>query len=182
MEPTDLRYPQHDPRFQHVIDDMTQADAEAWTADFPPTPVTVSGEAYMDFVKRQTAYAAYRNSVVVRRDWLKAQEKRLQMPKAPVGEDIEAVISWISSTGETPIEFLTKAYRSATNTAGERISAASKLLEYVHRKLPQRVEVSGADALTVGSFNPAALAQLSDEELDDLETILTKTTKTTKTE
>jgi hypothetical protein len=51
------------------------------------------------------------------------------------------VIDWIQRTGETPIEYLTKTYRSSSAKTEHRISAARTLMDYVHRKMPHTIDV-----------------------------------------
>jgi hypothetical protein len=136
MEPHNIDYPAEDDRFRLTPEDMTLDQVTLWTLDIPPAPEFNPAEKYTEFTKRQTAYASYRNAVVTRRDALQLQEKRLLIPKAPVGEDVQAAIDWIQATGATPLEFLAKTYRNDSVPVALRISAASKLMDYVHKKLP----------------------------------------------
>lgn len=174
-QPTSKEYPQQDERFAALPDEMTLGSCSLWTTNFPPSPEFCPGEDYKDFVKRQTFYATYRNDVVARRDELKLQQQKLNVPKAPVGEDISAAIDWIQATGVTPLEFLTKTYRDTGQLMGHRLSAASKLMEYVHRKMPAQVEVDNkGEVITAKQFDPVAIASLSEKELGVLERLLDK--------
>jgi hypothetical protein len=86
-------------------------------------------------------------------------------------EDVE---TWILSRGWTPIEFLTHTYRNGHQRMEHRIAAAKAVLEYVHRKLPQKVELD-ADVTTRGlTLDASTLSKLSDKELESLEKILSK--------
>ena len=129
-------YPRMDDRFQSLADEMSLDDCKAWVVTKPPEPEMGPGEQYMDFVQRQTFYAQYWIAVTNRRDKLLEKEKRLSLPKAPVGDDIASAIEWIVETGDTPIEFLVKAYRNGGNKIEARIAAAAKVMDFVHRKMP----------------------------------------------
>lgn len=56
-----------------------------------------------------------------------------------------ATVRWLQSSGETPLEYLASVYRASDETVrvSDRIAAARALLDYVHRKVPQQVEVKG---------------------------------------
>ena len=181
LQPTSTSYPADDDRFEKPPSSYTLTQACAWVDDAPPSPeFNVSAEDYMAFTKRQTSYAAYRNAVVEQRDKLKRSEGQLLIPKAPVGEDIMEAINWIQSTGATPLEFLTKTYRDSTQQMGHRLTAAAKLMDYVHRKMPSTVEHSNTLEISAKSIDPTALASLSEKELASLEKLLDKmATKTT---
>jgi hypothetical protein len=81
---------------------------------------------------------------------------------------------WIKSRGWTPVEFLTHAMRNPFQQMGHRITSAKALLEYAHRKMPERLEIAGD--LGVKHIDAAALAKLKPEELETLEKILEKMT------
>lgn len=89
-----------------------------------------------------------------------------------LGED--DVETWIKSRGWTPIEFLTHTYRNPWQKMNDRISAAKAVLEYVHRKLPQKLEIEGSMGTKNLSLDASALSKLSTEELDALTTLLEK--------
>lgn len=92
-------------------------------------------------------------------------------PSELTTEDVE---TWIKSRGWTPIEFLTHTYRSGHQRMEHRISAAKAVLEFVHRKLPAKIEVE-ADITGRGmTLDATVLSKLSDKELEALEKILTK--------
>lgn len=84
-----------------------------------------------------------------------------------------ATVNWITSSGETPLEYLAGVYRdgdSETKTS-DRIAAARALMEYVHRKLPTKTEVK-TDAPQVVDLSQ--LRNLTTKELDILEGLLKK--------
>lgn len=82
------------------------------------------------------------------------------------------IATWTVASGWTPIEFLTHTYRNGWQRMEHRISAAKAVLEYNHRKLPDRVEVDLKSKSLV--LDSAALSSLSDKELAMLEKILEK--------
>ena len=59
-----------------------------------------------------------------------------------------ATIRWLQTSGETPLEYLTSVYRDDNPDVrtSDKIAAARALLDYVHRKVPQQVEVKGPSA------------------------------------
>ena len=173
LDPTDTNYPSDDERFELIPTTMTLEQCLSWTQDFPPSPI-MGSETYPEFVRRQTAYAAYRNDVIAQRDRLKRQLNQLTIPPVPVGDDIAAAINWIQTTGKTPLEYLTTVYRDTSQQTGHRISAASKLMEYIHRRLPTTIDQSSSQAISSKSFDPAAIRALSEKELVALEKLLDK--------
>lgn len=174
LAPDNTGYPADDERFEAIPSDLTLEQCLSWTSDFPPSPVMSSTtEDYQSFVKRQTSYAAYRNEVIAQRDRLKRQLNQLTIPPVPVGDDIAAAINWIQTTGKTPLEYLTTVYRDTSQQTGHRISAASKLMEYIHRRLPQTLDAATA-TVSVKSFDPASIRALSEKELVALEKLLEK--------
>lgn len=80
---------------------------------------------------------------------------------------------WVRSTGKTPIEFLTAAYRHPLVPLKDRISAAKTVAEYTSRKMPSAIELAGKDGGPLRVSN-AMLSGLSDEELSTLEALLDK--------
>lgn len=82
------------------------------------------------------------------------------------------IATWTAASGWTPIEFLTHTYRNGWQRMEHRISAAKAVLEYNHRKLPDRVEVDLKSKSLV--LDSAALSALSDKELAILEKLLEK--------
>lgn len=141
MDITDTSYPHDHPRFQKEIHTMTQAEVEVWMEDVPPAPAPGPTEAYEAFMQRQSYYTQYTNSMIMARDEYRSQSEKLAVELPPVGEDIRETLSWIQRTGDTPVEFLAKTYRSSSAKTGDRISAARALLDYVHRKMPQTIDV-----------------------------------------
>jgi hypothetical protein len=83
-------------------------------------------------------------------------------PSALVGEVTEEL--WVKSQGWTPLEFLTHTYRNPWQEMQHRISAAKAVLDYVHRKLPSRLEVEGSLTETK-KLDANSLSKLSNEEL-----------------
>ena len=140
MDALDAKYPQEHPRFQNSLQDMTQMEVNLWLEDTPPPPSFNEAETYESFMQRQVFYTKYCNAMINARDEYAKNIERLSIEAPPVGEDIRAVLGWVQRTGETPIEFLAKTYRSNSAKTGDRISAARALLDYVHRKMPQVVE------------------------------------------
>jgi hypothetical protein len=141
MDVTDSRYPHDHPRFQKEVHTMTQAEVEIWMSDVPDAPAPGATEPYEVFMQRQSYYTQYSNAVIMARDEYRAQSEKLAVPAPPVGEDIREVVDWVQRTGETPIEFLAKTYRSSSAKTSDRITAARALLDYVHRKMPQTIDV-----------------------------------------
>lgn len=82
--------------------------------------------------------------------------------------------AWVRAQGWTPLEFLTHTYKNPFQKMGDRIAAAKAALDYTHRKLPTRVEAQIEGAVGVRSLDAAALAKLSDSELEVLSKILEK--------
>lgn len=141
MDITDTGYPHDHPRFQKEVHTMTQAEVEVWMEDVPTAPAPSPAEPYEHFMQRQSYYTQYCNAMIVARDEYRSQNEKLAVDPPPVGEDIRETLSWIQRTGDTPIEFLAKTYRSSSAKTGDRISAARALLDYVHRKMPQTIDV-----------------------------------------
>lgn len=75
---------------------------------------------------------------------------------------------WVLAQGQSPVEFLTTVYRNSWLPVEQRVSAAKAVLEYVHRKLPAKMEVSAQ------LFGQLDLSQLNDEELGALTKIMDK--------
>lgn len=82
------------------------------------------------------------------------------------------VATWTAASGWTPIEFLTHAYRNPWQRMEHRIAAAKAVLEYNHRKLPEKLEIEGSTKSLV--LDSAALKSLSDKDLALLEKLLEK--------
>ncbi len=81
---------------------------------------------------------------------------------------------WIKSSGWTPVEFLTHTYRNPYQRMSDRINAAKAVLDYAHRKLPQKIEVDASVAGRALTLDAAVLSKLSIKELESLEVILAK--------
>lgn len=141
MDCTDPRYPHDHPRFQKEVHTLTEAEIEIWLQETPPEPAPGAAEPYEHFMQRQSYYTQYCNKMLQARDEYRDMSEKLTVMPPPVGEDIREVVDWVQRTGETPIEFLAKTYRSASAKTTDRISAARALLDYVHRKMPQTIDV-----------------------------------------
>lgn len=87
--------------------------------------------------------------------------------------DKETEELWVKSRGWTPLEFLTHTYRNPWHELKDRISAARAVLDYVHRKLPQRIEVEGS-VMETRKLDASSLGKLSDEELEVFTKLLEK--------
>lgn len=92
-------------------------------------------------------------------------------PSELTQDDVE---TWVKSRGWTPLEFLTHTYRNGQQRMEHRIAAAKAVLEYVHRKLPAKLEIKTDSAVRGVVLDPATLKTLSDKELAALEVILSK--------
>jgi len=82
------------------------------------------------------------------------------------------IATWTAASGWTPVEFLTHTYRNGWQRMEHRIAAAKAVLEYNHRKLPDKMEIDLKSKSLV--LDSAALSSLSDKELAMLEKILEK--------
>tara|TARA_R110000868_G_scaffold114309_8_gene306334 strand:+ start:832 stop:1371 length:540 start_codon:yes stop_codon:yes gene_type:complete len=141
MDTTNIGYPHDDKRFQKEVHQMTESEVDAWLSDIPNEPAPADSEPYENFMQRQAYYTKYLNMVIVARDEYRSQGDKLAILPPPVGEDIVEVVEWIQRTGETPIEYLTKTYRSSSAKTQDRITAARALMDYVHRKMPHTIDV-----------------------------------------
>lgn len=98
----------------------------------------------------------------------------------PLPDDLMPDAAWVRARGWSPLEFLVYAYRNPWLKISDRISAARATLDYAHRKLPQTVQVTGADGAPVVlraagvALTPENLAKLSDAELDTFRAVLEK--------
>ena len=97
---------------------------------------------------------------------LKALHKRINM--TPEEE-------WVTSSGQTPLEFLSDVFRDPMNDIKERISAAKYVLDYAHKKVASESSINGSLTLK-NSIDPQTLMKLSDADIDSLISILKKTT------
>lgn len=82
------------------------------------------------------------------------------------------IATWTATSGWTPIEFLTHTYRNGWQRMEHRIAAAKAVLEYNHRKLPDKMEIDLKSKSLV--LDSAALSALSDKDLAMLEKLLEK--------
>lgn len=83
--------------------------------------------------------------------------------------------TWVAAKGWTPVEYLVHTYRNGHERTEHRIAAAKAVLEYAHKKVPQKVEaeVTGANL----SIDASMLKDLSDKDLELLEKLLSKAAK-----
>lgn len=92
-------------------------------------------------------------------------------------EDTQAAaVNWLQSTGEMPLEFLANTYRDEEAKMSDRITAARTLMDYVHRKLPQKQEIETKE-VNEPKLAPALLSKLTMEELEVLEKLLSRMAK-----
>jgi hypothetical protein len=141
MDVTDIGYPHDHERFQREVHALTEAEIEVWLRNVPAEPAPGASEPYENFMQRQAYYTKYVNQMILARDEYAAQGDKLRTSAPPVGEDIKEVIEWVQRTGDTPIEYLVRTYRSSSSKTQDRISAARAVLDYVHRKMPQTIDV-----------------------------------------
>ena len=87
-----------------------------------------------------------------------------------------ATVRWLQASGEMPLEFLARTYRSENAKMSDRITAARTLMDYVHRKVPVKQELETKD-ITEPKLSPTALKSLSDKDLKTLESLLSKLNK-----
>ena len=80
---------------------------------------------------------------------------------------------WLQKSGEMPLEFLARTYRSENARMSDRITAARTLMDYVHRKVPVKQEVENKD-ITEPKLDAKMLKGLTEKELNLLESILKK--------
>jgi len=91
-----------------------------------------------------------------------------------IGDDVSAAtIRWLQSSGATPLEFLAATYRDDNAKVGDRIAAARTLMEYVHKRVPQKQEIETKE-ITEPRLSRDALKGLSDKDLETLEALLSK--------
>ena len=88
-----------------------------------------------------------------------------------------ATVRWLQASGETPLEFLTSVYRNDDEAVkvSDKIAAARALLDYVHRKVPQQVEVKGPSAEETNTS--AAIVRDIGDQLARLASITKKSSK-----
>jgi hypothetical protein len=84
---------------------------------------------------------------------------------------VEIQAKYIANVGSHPFEALKSISQNPLCKAADRIAASKALLEYSHRKIPQKVDVTNTSAFRL---DPAVLAGLSVDELALMETLLAK--------
>lgn len=80
-------------------------------------------------------------------------------------------ITWVKAQGWTPLEMLVHAYKNPWNPIQHRVSAAKAVLDYIHKKLPQKIEVQGQVDRRITTDK---LSRLSDSELEVFTKLLAK--------
>lgn len=98
------------------------------------------------------------------------------LPNQSLGleDDVQsATVRWLQQQGQTPLEFLADTYKDEGVKTGDRIQAAKAMLDYVHRKLPQKTEVETKSTIAP-KVDLSALKGLSEKELETLEKLLSK--------
>lgn len=80
---------------------------------------------------------------------------------------------WVKSRGWTPLEYLTFTFRNPWQKTSDRIAAAKAVMDYVHKKLPQKIEVDGQVTETK-KITAGNLGKLSDKELELFTQLLEK--------
>jgi hypothetical protein len=71
---------------------------------------------------------------------------------------------------------MVEAYKNEELKFGDRLAAAAKLMDYVHRRVPVKQEIQTEEKLGVDKVDREALRKLSAKELDLLEQLLRKAT------
>lgn len=87
-----------------------------------------------------------------------------------------ATVRWLQASGEMPLEFLARTYRSENARMSDRITAARTLMDYVHRKVPVKQELETKD-ISEPKLDPKVLKGLTEKELTTLENLLKKASK-----
>lgn len=82
-----------------------------------------------------------------------------------------ATVRWLQEQGQTPLEFLVETYKDPEAKLSDRINAASKLMDYVHRKVPVKTELETKD-VSAPKLAPDQLRGLSPADRANLERIL----------
>lgn len=97
------------------------------------------------------------------------------LPSQAEGLDntLSATVRWLQESGEMPLEFLARTYRSEGAKMSDRLTAARTLMDYVHRKVPVKTETETKD-ITEPKLDPKVLKGLSEKELEVLEKLLAK--------
>lgn len=80
---------------------------------------------------------------------------------------------WVKSRGWTPLEYLTHTYRNPWQETKDRIAAAKAVLDFVHKKLPQKIEVEG-NVVETKKLKAENLSKLTDKELEVFTKLLEK--------
>lgn len=100
----------------------------------------------------------------------------------PTQDELEALTPeelWVRLKGETPLEFLVRMYRNPWIPMSQRLGAASKVMDYVHKQKAKQLD-AGANGLLmpggllIGGLGPIDPRRLSDEQLSELDALLSK--------
>jgi hypothetical protein len=94
----------------------------------------------------------------------------------PSGLNIDAEAAWVRLQGATPLEFLVMVYKNPWTDMKDRVNAAKSILDFVHRKLPQKIEVDG-NMVETRKLSAENLGKLSDAELELFTKLLGKMDK-----
>ena len=97
-----------------------------------------------------------------------AEGLMLNEPSQLPGEDD---VTWIKAQGWTPLEMLVHTYRNPWQPIQHRVAAAKAVLEYIHKKLPQKLEFAGTVDRKISADQ---LSRLTDEELSLFTKLLEK--------
>lgn len=93
----------------------------------------------------------------------------------PLPDDVDPDAAWVRASGWSPLEYLTHCYRNPWMKTSDRVAAARAVLDYAHKRMPQRLALGGDPANPIiPSFSPAALSALTDIEVDQLRALLDK--------
>jgi len=84
-----------------------------------------------------------------------------------------ATVRWLQSTGELPLEFLAKTYRSEDAKMSDRLTAARTMMDFVHRRVPTKTETE-TKGVTEPKLSANVLKSLDAKELELLEKLLLK--------
>lgn len=109
------------------------------------------------------------NAPVIQRDRkLLAQSMGLDIGSLPnQAEGLDpvqaATIAWVQNSGETPLEILAKMARDPDAKPSDRISAAAKLMDYVHRRVPLKQEIETKAKMP--EIDPSLMRGLNKDEL-----------------
>lgn len=108
--------------------------------------------------------------------YLEAQGGKMVSPLSAEGLELQAAYLSQMADKTHPFDVLRRISINPFASPRDRISASKTLLEYMARKIPAGIEVSGTNGQPIVIDNKA-LRNLSGEELDTLAAILEKANK-----